>query len=79
MAGGTRWKTHLVVFDTGGCGQGCPTVHDLYTVYKEPLRGLGYDIKPGEYLALRPEVKERFVRLKTLGDDYTEDPSRAVF
>lgn len=37
------------------------------------LRSLGYEIKAGKYLAVRPKGKERFTRLKTLGEDYSED------
>lgn len=38
------------------------------------LRKQGYEIKTGvKYMAVRPSGKERFVRLKTLGDDYTEE------
>lgn len=37
------------------------------------LKALGYEIKPGKYLAIRPQGKERFIRLKTLGDNYSED------
>jgi len=38
------------------------------------LRGQGYETKTGvKYMAVRPSGKERFVRLKTLGDDYTEE------
>jgi hypothetical protein len=38
------------------------------------LREQGYEVKIGvKYMAVRPPGKERFVRLKTLGDDYTED------
>ncbi len=37
------------------------------------LKALGYEIKPGKYLAIKPEGKERFVRLKTLGENYSED------
>jgi hypothetical protein len=37
------------------------------------LRSLGYEIKAGKYLAVRPQGKERFIRLKTLGEDYSED------
>jgi hypothetical protein len=37
------------------------------------LKALGYEIKLGKYLAIRPEGKERFIRLKTLGDNYTEE------
>jgi len=37
------------------------------------LKALGYEIKPGKYLAVKPQGKERFIRLKTLGDNYSED------
>jgi len=38
------------------------------------LREQGYEIKTGvKYMAVRPPGKERFVRLKTLGDDYIEE------
>ncbi|MEG6521386.1 relaxase/mobilization nuclease domain-containing protein [Desulfotomaculum sp. 1211_IL3151] len=38
------------------------------------LRGQGYEVKTGvKYIAVRPPGKERFVRLKTLGNDYTEE------
>ena len=38
------------------------------------LREQGYEVKTGvKYMAVRPPGKERFVRLKTLGDDYTEE------
>lgn len=37
------------------------------------LKALGYEIKPGKCLAVKPQGKERFIRLKTLGDNYTED------
>lgn len=38
------------------------------------LKKQGYEVKTGvKYMAVRPPGKERFVRLKTLGDEYTED------
>ena len=37
------------------------------------LKSLGYEIKSGKYLAVRPQGKERYIRLKTLGYNYTED------
>lgn len=37
------------------------------------LRSLGYEIKTGKYLAVRPQGKEHFTRLKTLGVNYSED------
>ena len=40
------------------------------------LKKQGYAVKTGKYIAVRPPGKERFVRLKTLGDDYTEEAIR---
>lgn len=36
------------------------------------MEALGYEIKHGKYLAVRAKGAERFRRLKTLGEDYTE-------
>ena len=41
------------------------------------LRDAGYEVKTGvKYMAVRPPGKERFTRLRRLGDDYTEDALR---
>jgi len=45
-----------------------------FTQFIANLRKKGYEVKTGvKYMAVRPKGKERFVRLKTLGDDYTEE------
>lgn len=45
-----------------------------FTQFLSTLRKKGYEVKTGvKYIAVRPPGKERFVRLKTLGDDYTEE------
>ncbi len=45
-----------------------------FTQFIAALRKQGYEIKTGvKHMAVRPLGKERFVRLKTLGDDYTEE------
>jgi hypothetical protein len=45
-----------------------------FTKFIAALRKQGYEVKTGvKYMAVRPTGKERFVRLKTLGNDYTED------
>ncbi len=36
----------------------------------------GYAVKRGKYVAVKPPGKERFVRLRTLGDNYTEEAIR---
>lgn len=48
----------------------------LFEHFLDNLKKQGYQVKVGKYLAVRPPGKERFVRLKTLGDDYTEDAIR---
>jgi hypothetical protein len=44
-----------------------------FSQFYRNLSELGYEMKPGKYLAIRPQGKERFVRLKTLGENYKED------
>lgn len=45
-----------------------------FTQFITTLRNQGYEVKTGvKYMAVRPPGKERFVRLKTLGDDYAEE------
>lgn len=45
-----------------------------FSQFVSNLRKQGYEIKTGvKYMAVRSQGKERFVRLKTVGDDYTEE------
>lgn len=45
-----------------------------FTQFISALRRQDYEVKTGvKHMAVRPAGKERFVRLKTLGDDYTEE------
>ena len=45
-----------------------------FTQFLAALRQTGYEAKTGvKYLAVRPPGKERFVRLCSLGDEYTEE------
>lgn len=37
------------------------------------LEALGYTIKKGKYISVKAPEQERFVRTKTLGEDYTEE------
>lgn len=48
----------------------------LFEHFLANLKKQGYAVKTGKYIAVRPPGKERFVRLKTLGDDYTEEAIR---
>ena len=49
-------------------------------VWSQFLTGLkekGYEVKSGvKHIAVRPPGKERFIRLRSLGDDYTEESIR---
>lgn len=48
----------------------------LFADFLDNLKRQGYAVKAGKYIAVRPPGKERFVRLKTLGDNYTEEAIR---
>lgn len=54
----------------------CITRSLLFSHFLDNLRKQGYAVKEGKYLAVRSPGKERFVRLKTLGDNYTEEAIR---
>lgn len=41
------------------------------------LQGEGYEIKRGKYISCRASEQERFTRLKSLGEDYTEEAVKA--
>lgn len=48
-----------------------------WSQFMRALRAQGYEIKTGvKHIAIRPQGKERFVRLRSLGEDYTEDAIR---
>ena len=48
----------------------------LFEHFLTNLKKQGYEVKTGKYIAVRPPGKQRFVRLKTLGNDYTEEAIR---
>lgn len=48
----------------------------LFDHFIDTLKRQGYEVKLGKYIAVRPPGKERFVRLKTLGGNYTEEAIR---
>lgn len=48
----------------------------LFDHFIDCLKRQGYQVKQGQHIAVRPPGKERFVRLKTLGDNYTEETIR---
>lgn len=46
----------------------CNDVEELYKKLQEE----GYEIKSGKYVSVRPPKAERFIRLKSLGEEYNE-------
>jgi len=54
----------------------CITRSILFEHFISNLKKQGYQVKQGKYIAVRPPGKERFVRLKTLGDNYSEEAIR---
>lgn len=48
----------------------------LFADFLDNLKRQGYAVKTGKYIAVRPPGRERFVRLKTLGDNYSEEAIR---
>jgi hypothetical protein len=45
-----------------------------FTQFLSELRKMGYEVKTGvKHLAVRPPGKERFIRLRSIGDEYTEE------
>ena len=69
---GTSWKQQICT-DIDSL---IPSVKDIDELYEE-LTSRGYEIKHGKYTSIRAEGQQRFVRLKTLGEDYTEDNLRS--
>jgi hypothetical protein len=48
-----------------------------FTQFTQAMRDMGYEVKTNvAHLAVRPQDKERFVRLRSLGDKYTEEAIR---
>lgn len=47
-----------------------------YSEFLRELADRGYELKTGKYLAVRPPGMERFRRLKSLGEDYSEERIR---
>ena len=41
--------------------------------FLKKMADLGYEIKYGKHIAFKPEDKPRFMRAKTIGEDYTEE------
>ena len=56
---------------------GDPRIITMRQFYVE-LEELGYELKFGKHLAVRQSGQDRFVRLKSLGADYTEEKIRQL-
>ena len=65
---GTSWKQQI----RDEIDKLIPTVNSLDELL-QTLEEHGYEIKRGKYISIRAPGQERFVRTKTLGDEYTED------
>ena len=65
---GTSWKQQI----RDEIDKLIPTVNSLDELL-QTLEEHGYEVKRGKYISIRAPGQERFVRTKTLGDEYTED------
>ena len=65
---GTSWKQQI----RDEIDKLIPTVNSLDELL-QTLEEHGYEVKRGKYISIRAPGQERFVRTKTLGDEYTEE------
>ena len=65
---GTSWKSKLQ-FDIDKMIKQSKDWEEFLKKISE----LGYEIKYGKHIAFKPKDKPRFTRLKTIGEDYTEE------
>ena len=65
---GTSWKQQI----RDMIDELIPTINSLDELL-QTLEERGYEIKRGKYIAIRAPEQERFVRSKTLGEEYTEE------
>jgi len=49
-----------------------------FDTFLADMRSAGYEIQQGKYLAFRNAGQQRFIRLRSLGETYSEDSVRAV-
>ena len=69
---GTSWKQQI----RDEIDKLIPTVNSLDELL-QILEEHGYEVKRGKYISIRAPGQERFVRTKTLGDEYTEESLKA--
>lgn len=65
---GTSWKEQI----RQEIDKLIPTVNSLDELF-QALEERGYEIKRGKYISVKAPGRQRFVRTKTLGEEYTED------
>ena len=65
---GTSWKSRLQ-FDID---RAIKQSND-WDYFIKRMAALNYEIKYGKHIAFKHNDKERFIRVKTIGEDYTED------
>ena len=65
---GTSWKQQIL----DEIDKLIPVVNSLDELL-QALEERGYEVKSGKYISIRAPGQERFVRTKTLGNEYTED------
>ncbi len=49
-----------------------------FDAFLADMRSAGYEIKQGKYLVFRKAGQQRFIRLRSLGETYSEDSLRAI-
>lgn len=49
-----------------------------FDAFLADMRSTGYEIKQGKYLAFRKAGQQRFIRLRSLGETFSEDSLRAI-
>ena len=69
---GTSWKEQI----RQAIDRLIPSVDTLDELL-QALEERGYEVKRGKYISIRTPEQERFVRTKTLGEEYTEDSLKA--
>ena len=69
---GTSWKQQI----RDEIDKLIPTVNSLEELI-QAIEERGYVVKRGKYISIRASGQERFVRTKTLGEEYTEESLKA--
>lgn len=49
-----------------------------FTVFLEEMKLAGYEIKQGSHLSFKGENQKKFIRLRSLGNDYSEEAIKAI-